>query len=347
MTGSALLSASRTRFSATGWRSVRVAALLFLACCFQSIFVAPRARAADAGSDYPSHAVMIVVPFAAGGAGDLTTRLFAQKLMQIVNRPVIVLNRPGAGFVNSATMVANARPDGYTVFLSGNGADISSVLFRSLPYRLSDFRHVSTVSFFTPAILVDGHASYRSVADLIADARTHPGKLNIATVSAGSTQNLVALLFRMKAGVDIQIVPFETTSEVLSALRGGSVQAVVEVIPSVLGQVSSGAIRALAVTSPARFKGLPQVPTLAESGFPGFDATSWSGLSVPVKTSDAVVSRLASAAAVALADPDVKRKMLMLGAEGRASTPDQMTRLVQIDTAKWRDVIQQAGIPRR
>ncbi|MFK4441315.1 tripartite-type tricarboxylate transporter receptor subunit TctC [Caballeronia udeis] len=346
MTGVAFSSVWRTRFSATGGCGARKAAAL-VACCMLSVFVVPRARAADADSDYPSHAVTIVVPFAAGGAGDLTTRLFAQKLTQIVNRPVIVLNRPGAGFVNSATMVANARPDGYTVFLSGNGADISSVLFRSLPYRLSDFRHVSTVSFFTPAILVDGHAPYRNVADLIADAKAHPGKLNIATVSTGSTQNLVALLFRLKAGIDVQIVPFETTSEVLTALRGGSVQAVVEVIPSVLGQVSSGAIRALAVTSPSRFSGLPQVPTLAESGFPGFDATSWSGLSVPVKTSDAVVSRLASVTAAALADPEVKRKMLTLGAEARADTPDQMTRLVQTDTAKWQRVIEQAGIPRR
>lgn len=346
MTGFALSSVWHTRFPVTGGCRVGGAVAL-VTCCILSTFVGPRAHAADAGSDYPSHAVTIVVPFAAGGAGDLTTRLFAQKLTQIVNRPVIVLNRPGAGFVNSATMVANARPDGYTVFLSGNGADISSVLFRSLPYRLSDFRHVSTVSFFTPAILVDGHASYRNVADLIADAKAHPGKLNIATVSTGSTQNLVALLFRLKAGIDVQIVPFETTSEVLSALRGGSVQAVVEVIPSALGQVSSGAIRALAVTSPARFAGLPQVPTLAESGVPGIDATSWSGLSVPVKTSDTVVNRLASATAAALADPDVKRKMLMLGAEARSDTPVQMTHLVQTDTAKWQQVIQQAGIPLR
>lgn len=314
--------------------------LLSLAC-------ASHTNAADAGSDYPSRPITIVVPFAAGGAGDLTTRVFAQKLAQIVSQPVVILNRPGAGFANSATMVAHARPDGYTVFLSGNGADISSVLFRSLPYKLADFRHVSSVVYFDLAVLADGHSKYRSIADFIADAKAQPGKLNIATVSTGSTQNLAASLLKMKAGIDVQIVPFETTSEVLSAVRGGSVQAVVEVIPSVLGQVSSGALRALAVTSSARFAGLPQVPTLAESGLPGFDATSWSGLSVPVKTSDAVVNRLAAATATALNDPDVKRKMLMLGADARADTPEQMTRLVQADTAKWQQVIRQAGIPQR
>jgi tripartite-type tricarboxylate transporter receptor subunit TctC len=221
------------------------------------------------------------------------------------------------------------------------------VLFRSLPYKLSDFRHVSSVAFFDLAVLVDSHAPYKSIADFVGDAKAHPGKLNIATVSTGSTQNLAASLLKMKAGIDVQIVPFETTSEVLSALRGGSVQAVIELIPSALGQVSSGALRALAVTSPARFAGLPQVPTLAESGFPGFDATSWSGLSVPASTSDTVVNRLAAATATALNDPQVKQKMLMLSAEARADTPPQMTDLVRTDTAKWRQVIQQAGIPQR
>lgn len=336
------------KFHVTGL--VRVRALTFATCCAVSMFVASgavTAQAADIGADYPSRAISIIVPFAPGGAGDLTTRVYAQKLTQVLGEPVIVVNRPGAGFANSATMVAHARPDGYTIFLSGNGADISAYLFRELPYKLSDFRHVSTLAFFDLAVLVDGHSTYRKAGDLIADAKAHPGKLNIGTVATGSTQNLVAALLRSKAGIDVQIVPFETTSEVLTALRGGSVQAAVEVIPSVLGQISSGALRALAVTSAARFAGLPQVPTLAQSGLPGFDATSWSGLSVPAKTSDAVVNRLAQATAAVLADPEVQRKILMLGAEARASTPEQTSRLVVSDTAKWQQVIEQAGIPRR
>jgi tripartite-type tricarboxylate transporter receptor subunit TctC len=297
--------------------------------------------------DYPSRTVTIVVPYAAGGAGDLTTRVFAQKMTQLYKQPVIVLNRPGAGFSNSATMVAHARPDGYTIFLGGNGAAISSVLFRSLPYHMSDFKQVSTVSFFSLALLVDETSSIKSVADLIAYAKANPGKLNVATVSNGSTQNLAADLFKSKAGVDIQVVPFQTTSEVMSALRGKQVQAAVELIPSVLGQIQSGAVRALAVTSSKRFSGLPQVPTLAESGLSGFDASSWSGLSVPVKTDDAVVQRLASEAKAVLADPDVQRKMQMLGAEARSSTPADMSKLVDDDTARWKSVIEQAGIPLR
>src|SRR6266702_663153 len=317
----------------------RCGALLAALC----LTVAGMARA----DGYPSRSVTIVVPYAPGGAGDLTTRVFAQKMTQLYKQPVIVLNRPGAGFVNSATMVAHARPDGYTVFLGGNGADISSVLFRSLPYRLSDFRQVSTVASFSLTLLVDGKSPFKTVADLIAYTKAHPGQMNIATVSTGSTQNLVADLFKAKAGVDMQVVPFGSTSEVMSALRGNQVQAAIELIPSVLAQIGSGAVRPLAVTSVKRFDGLPQVPTLTESGLAGFDATSWSGLSVPARTGDAVVQRLAAQAAAGLADSEVRRKMRMLGADARASTPDEMTRLVDEDTAKWKSVIEQAGIPKR
>jgi tripartite-type tricarboxylate transporter receptor subunit TctC len=319
---------------------MRLCSALFVSSCLAF------AGSAHAGG-YPSRTVTIVVPYAPGGAGDLTTRVFAKKMTQLYKQPVIVLNRPGAGFVNSATMVANARPDGYTVFLGGNGAAISSVLFRSLPYHMSDFRQVSTVSFFSLALLVDGKSSIKSVADLIAYAKANPGKLNVATVSNGSTQNLAADLFKSKAGVNLQVVPFQTTSEVLTALRGNSVQAAVELIPSVLGQVRSKDVRALAVTSPDRFAGLPDVPTLAESGLPGFNATSWSGLSVPAKTDDATVQQLATEAAAVLADPDVKRQMEALGAEARSSTPAQMNKLVEDDTARWKSVIEQAGIPLR
>ncbi|MFM0036829.1 tripartite tricarboxylate transporter substrate binding protein [Paraburkholderia strydomiana] len=295
--------------------------------------------------DYPQRAVTIVVPYAPGGAGDLTTRVFAQKMTQRSGQPVIVLNRPGAGFANSATVVAHSRADGYTVFLGGNGVAISSVLFRNLPYRMSDFRQVSTVAFFSLVVLVDQSSPFRSVADLVAYAKSHPGKLNVATVSTGSTQNLVADLIKARAGVDMQIVPFQTTSEVTTALRGKDVQVAVELIPSVLGQVRAGVVRALAVTSAQRFAGLPQVPTLAESGLAGFDATSWSGLSVPAKTDEAVVQRLAALTQAVLADPDVQQKMRMLGAVAQSSTPQHMSKLVDDDTARWQRVIGQAGIP--
>ena len=294
--------------------------------------------------DYPIRPVTIVVPYAAGGAGDLTTRIFAQQMSQMVREPVVVLNRPGAGFGNSAGMVAQARPDGYTIFLSGNGAAIASVLFKSLPYKLSDFKDVSSIAFFGLVLLVDGDSPFKSVADLLAYAKAHPGTLNIGTVAAGSTQNLAANLFKVTCGDDMQVVPFETTSQVVSALRGGDVQAALEIISPVLGQISSKTVRALAVTSSARFPGLPDVPTLAESGLRGYEASSWSGLSVPAGTPDAIVNKLAAQTASVLQTPEVKQKMQMLGAQAKASSPSEMTGRMQADTAKWKAVIERAGI---
>ena len=297
--------------------------------------------------DYPTRTITIVVPFGPGGAGDLTTRIFAQKMTELYKAPVIVLNRPGAGFSNSATMVAHARPDGYTVFLGGNGATISQVLFKSLPYKTSDFKQVSTIAFFDLVLLVNGNSPFNRVTDLISYAKAHPGKVNIGTVATGSTQNLAADLFKATAGVDVQVVPFDSTSQVISALRGNDVQVALEVIPSVLGQISSKAIKPLAVTSSTRFSELPSVPTLAESGLKGYEATSWSGLSVPAGTPDAVVNKLAEETASVINSPDVQKKMQRLGALGQASTPSQMTQRVANDTAKWRAVIEHAGIPIR
>ena len=295
--------------------------------------------------DYPSRTVTIVVPYGPGGAGDLTARIFAQKMAQTTRASVVILNRPGAGFVNSATLVAHGRPDGYTSFLLGNGTTVATQLFKSLPYKMSDFKHVSTISFFDLVLLVNGNSPYKSVADLIAYAKAHPGKMNIGTISTGSTQNLAADLFKSMAGIDAQVVPYDSTSEVVTALRGDQVQAAFEIMPSVLGQITSKSLVPLAVTGTKRFSGLPNVPTLSESGLKGYEATSWNGLSLPGNTPDAIVDALARDVAAAVDSPDVKKKMLDLGAEAQASTPAEMTARVKADQEKWRGVIQKAGIP--
>lgn len=299
-------------------------------------------------TNYPTRMLTIVVPYGPGGAGDLTARIFAQKFTELTKQSAVVLNRPGAGFVNSATTVAHAKPDGYTAFLLGNGTAIAASLFKSLPYDVQrDFKHVSTISFFDLALIVNGDSPFKSVADVIAAAKAHPGKINIGTIATGSTQNLAADLFKSMAGVNMQVIPYDSTSEVVTALRSKDVQVVFEIVPSVIGQITSKAVRALAVTSATRFSGLPKVPTLAECGLKGYEASSWNGLSVPAGTPAAVVDALAKEAALVLAAPDVKRKMQMLGAEARSSTPAQMTQQVNRDMVKWKGVIQDAGIPRQ
>ena len=297
------------------------------------------------GQSYPDRTLTIVVPYGPGGAGDLTARIFAQKMTQLTKASVVILNRPGAGFVNSATTVINAKPDGYTAFLLGNGTAVATQLFKSLPYKMSDFKHVSTISFFDLALLVNRDSPFKSVADVIAYAKAHPGKLNIGTIATGSTQNLAADLFKSMAGVDMQVVPYDSTSQVVTGLRGGDVQVAFEILPSVIGQISSKMLVALAVTSNKRFSGLPDVPTLAESGLKGYEASSWNGLSLPAGTPDAIVDALSKDVAAVMDSPDVKQKLLILGADARPSTPAEMTQRVKDDTTKWKGVIDSAGIP--
>ena len=298
--------------------------------------------------DFPDHLMTLVVPYGPGGAGDLTARIFAQKMTELTKQSMIILNKPGAGFVNAASALTQSKPDGYTGFLLGNGTAIATELFKSLPYDIfRDFKHVSTISFFDLALLVDGDSQFKTVADLINYAKAHPGQVNIATVETGSTQNLAADLFKSMAHINVQIVPFSSTSEVLSAVRGKSVQAAFEIIPGAIGQISSKALRPLAVTSLTRFSGLPNVPTLDESGIKGYDATSWNGFSVPANTPQPVVDALAKLIAKAVASPDVREKLRLLGAEARSSTPEQMTQLVKANKLKWREVIKSAGIPRQ
>lgn len=296
---------------------------------------------------YPGRTVTIVVPFGPGGAGDLTARIVAQKMTELTKASVVILNRPGAGSANSATLVAHGKADGYTVFLLGNGTTISTQLFKNLPYTMDDFKQVSTVSFFELALLVNSDSPFKSVADLLAYAKAHPGKVNIGTISTGSTQNLAADLFKSMAGIDAQVVPYDSSSQVVTALRGSQVQAAFEIVPSVIGQIKANALIPLAVTGDTRFSGLPDIPTLAESGLQGYEATSWNGLSLPRDTPDAVVDALAKDIALVVASPDVKKKLLDLGAEAHSSTPAEMTARVRADQLKWKAVIDKAGIPRQ
>lgn len=212
---------------------------------------------------------------------------------------------------------------------------------------MKDFTHVSTLASFDLALITSATSSFRSVADVLAWARAHPGKLTIGAVRLGSTQNLTAEMFKAAAGVDALIVPYKTTGEILTALRVGDVQLAVEILPAVLGPVANQSVRPLAVTAARRFPGWAGVPTLAESGLPGFEASSWNGVAVPAGTPPAVVDRLARELAQVLAAPDVQKQLQALGAVGRASTPQQMAERMQADIAKWQAVIAKAGIARQ
>jgi tripartite-type tricarboxylate transporter receptor subunit TctC len=295
---------------------------------------------------WPARPVHLVVAFAAGGTGDIVARLLARKLGESLGQQVVIDNRPIP--VAAVSMVAHAKPDGYTLVMAGSGTALTSALFTKLPYDLlKDLTCVSTLATFDLALVTDSQSGLRSVADVMAFAKAHPGRLNIGTARTGSTQNLAAEMLKAQAGLDVVIVPFKTTGELLAALRARDVQVAIEMLPAIHGQIAGNTMRALAVTANRRNPGLPQVPTLAESGLTGFEASSWNGIAVPAGTPPDVVQRLAREIAKAVAAPDLQRELLSLGITAKASTPEEMARRMGDDIAKWRGVIEKAGIPRQ
>nr|MCU0925965.1 tripartite tricarboxylate transporter substrate binding protein [Hydrogenophaga sp.] len=270
---------------------------------------------------FPSKPLRIVVPFAAGGAGDLTARIVAAELSTSLGQPVTIENRPGAGGVVAAETVARAEPDGHTMFLMSNGTAVTASLFKSLPYdTLKDLAPVSTLGTFDLAVLVPSDSPYKTLGELVAFAKANPNKLNVGSINIGSTQNLAAELFKSTADIDVQIVPFNGTP----ALVGGKqVDVGVEILGPALTQIKAGAFRALAVTGKKRSIALPEVPTAVEAGVKDFQASSWNALAVPGKTPRPVIDRLNKDIVAALAKPDVRKKLADLNIDADPSTPDE------------------------
>ena len=297
---------------------------------------------------WPSKPVRLVVGFAPGGVADITARVVSEKLSGRLGQQVIVDNRPSAGGIVAAEAVARAEPDGHTLLLMTNGNAVSASLFRALPYdTLADFAPVSTLGFFDVAIVVPADSKIDSVQGLLAYAKANPGKLNIGTINVGSTQNLAAELFRSATALDATVVPYKGSPAVITALRGHDVQAAFEMLAPVIPQAKGGAVRILAVTSERRFPGLPDVPTVAESGVPGYAATSWNAVAAPAKTPRAVVDRLNREINEVLKLQEVVAKLAAQGVTARGGTPEDLRRLVAADVDKWRRVIEQAKIERQ
>jgi tripartite-type tricarboxylate transporter receptor subunit TctC len=273
--------------------------------------------------------VRIVVPFGPGGIADLTARAVGDALASRLGQPVIVDNRPGAGGVTAGELVAHANPDGHTLLLVSNGTAVSAGLFKHLPFdALKDFAPVSLIGVFDVAILVRADSALKSLDDLVAAARAQPGKMNIATVAVGSTQNLAAELLKTKLGIAVQVVPFNGTPPVVTALRGGQVDAAVEILGPVKSQVTAGALRVL-------------------STMRKFGVSSWNGLAVPAKTPAAIIERLNRELQAVLATPAVKEQLAAIDVEARGSTPRELGALLASETKRWSEVIARAGIPKQ
>lgn len=309
--------------------------------------VVPSVVAAQA---FPTKAIRIVVPNAPGGAADITARTVGQKLSEALSQPVVIENKPSAGGVIAGEQVAKADADGHTILLISSGTAVSAALFKSLPFDTRrDFAPVSKLASFDLAIAVAEGGKFKTFAELLAYAKANPGKLNIGTPQVGTTQNLAAEFFKSAAGIDAQVVPFNGTPPVIAALRGGSIDAMVEILGPLMPQIASKALRPLALLGEKRAAQLPEVPIAREAGgtLANFSAASWNGLAVPAKTPKDVVAKLNRELVRILALPDVKQRLADLTLVAQSSTPEQQAELLDSDIKRWSGVIERARIPKQ
>ena len=307
--------------------------------------VAAVALNASAQAPYPNHPVRIVVPFPAGGTTDILARAAAQKLTETLGQPFVVENRAGAGGNIGAELVAKSAPDGYTMLMGTVGTHaINSSLYAKMPYdHVKDFVPVILVAGVPNVLVVNPSLPVNSVQELIAYAKANPNKLNFASSGNGTSIHLSGELFKTMTGVQMTHVPYKGSAPALTDLIGGQVQLMFDNLPSSLQFIKASKVRALAVTSLARSSTLPELPTLAESGLPGFEASSWFGVLAPAGTPNDIVKKLNGEIAAWLASPDAKDKLAAQGAIAAGGTPDAFVTHIAAESAKWAKVVKASG----
>lgn len=294
---------------------------------------------------FPDRAITIVVPFAPGGIADITARAVAEQMARTLGQAVVVDNKPSAGSIVASQAVATARPDGHTLLLMSNGNAVSVRLFKKLPYdTVKDLQPISTLGFFDLGIVVPAASPYKTLADLLKQAKAQPGQIKTGTIAVGSTQHLSAKLFETVAGAELLTVPYKGSPAVLMALRSGEIDVAMEIVGPMLSQLKAGDIRALAVTSAQRNTALPDVPTVQQAGLKDYDVSSWNAIAAPAGTPQSVIDTLQRAIATAVADPAVRSRLEALGMRLQSSTPAQARELLAKDIQRWGAVIKAAGI---
>jgi tripartite-type tricarboxylate transporter receptor subunit TctC len=297
-----------------------------------------------ADSTYPNRPIRLIAPFAPGGPSDTLARLLSVKLNEPLGQPVIVDNRPAAAGIVGFEMAARAAPDGYTLLLGSNGGlTMNPSLYTKLPYAPErDYQPVTQIESGPQILVVHPSVPAKSAQELIALAKAKPGQINFA--SAGTTNRIAAELFKAQAGIDIVNVPYKGTGQALADLIGGQVQMMMMSALTAIPAIKSGKLRALAVSSLKRAAVLPDLPTLAESGLPGFESTSWHGVLAPSHTPRPIVTRLHDEIVKVLNESDVRQRLSGLGFEVVASTPEAFTAAIRQQTAKHEKLIKQIGL---
>jgi len=320
-------------------RSLRFAAVFVFGLALA--LVSPLASA----EAYPTHSVRLIVPFPAAGTTDILARAIAEKLSSALGQQFVVDNRPGAGGNIGADIVAKAPPDGYTLLMGTVGTQaINPSLYAKMPYDAQkDFAPVVLVAGVPNVLVVNPQLPVRTVPDLIRLAKEKPGAINFASSGNGTSIHLSGELFKSMTNVQMAHIPYKGSAPALTDLIGGQVQIMFDNLPSALPHIKAGKLRAVAVTSTKRAPALPDVPTIAESGIPGFEASSWFGILAPAGTPREIVTRINAEANKALQSPEMKEKLLSQGAEAVGNTPEYFADYIRTETEKWAKVVKESG----
>jgi tripartite-type tricarboxylate transporter receptor subunit TctC len=302
---------------------------------------------ASAQSTFPDRPLRIVIGFAPGGFADITARLFAERLSQTVGQSVVVENVPGAAGAAAAQAARKAKPDGHTLFLMVNGYAAAKAIFKNLAFDpANDFASIGLMAYFDMLVVAKGDGPHKTIADLLTAAKSQPGKINMGSINPGSSQNLALELFKSTTAVNVTVIPYKGTPDLAVAVMGGQLDALVDTYTALKAQIDSGRLRALASTGSRRSAYLPAVPTVRESGFPDYEVVGWNAISAPLGTPPAIVASLNRHLNQIVNAPEFRKRLLDMGAEPAAGTPDEMQRRLTGDIAKWEAIVSKAGLER-
>ncbi len=299
---------------------------------------------AQTAATFPNQSIRMVVPYPPGGPTDITARVVAAEMMKTLGQNVVVDNRPGASGMIGSEMVTKAAPDGYTLLANASIHVINPSVYPDMRFdAIKDFTPITQLAQVPLVLVVPANSPIKSVKDLVEYARANPGKVNFGSAGSASAQHLAGESFKIAAGIQMQHIPYKGSAPALTDLAGGQLQLMFDSMPSATPMINSGKLRAIAVTTATRAKARPDLPTIAESGFPGFDISTWYAYWAPKGTPADIVEKLSAAAAQALKNPEVIAKYEAMGAEPVGSTPKQFAAYAESEAKKWNEIVKKSG----
>ena len=319
-------------------RTVVLGGLVAVMLCAQATSVAQTASA------FPNQPIRMVVPYPPGGPTDITARVVAAEMSKTIGQNIVIDNRPGASGMIGSEMVTKSTPDGYTLLANASIHVINPSVYPDMRFdAIKDFVPITQLAQVPLVLVVPANSPIKSVKDLVEYAKANPGKVNFGSAGSASAQHLAGESFKIAAGIQMQHIPYKGSAPALTDLAGGQLQLMFDSMPSATPMINSGKLRAIAVTTMTRAKARPDLPTIAESGFPGFDISTWYAYWAPKGTPADVVEKLAASAAQALKNPEVIAKYEAMGAEPVGSTPAQFAAYVESEAKKWNDIVKKSG----